>query len=151
MIAVGLVAFSFSSIFVIYSAALRMIRAQQETLSATLYLQERFDRIRSGNWLEITVADRLEAALSRSTPAAAGSLRVLEEDVTVTPYPLPATAPTPIRLRRALDGTFQVLSQPAVAIASSAVRVDVRLSWRGQNRTRVREGTAIVALGGILR
>jgi Tfp pilus assembly protein PilV len=149
LLSVALVSFSFSSLFALYSVTLRTVRAQEETIAATLYLHERCDQIRAANWGVITNAERLRSSILASSTAPA-TLRSLEQVITVNAHPIPSA--TPIRVRRQ-NTTSTILSQPSDASisGSAAVRVDVRASWASQGRTRSREASMIVAVGGALR
>lgn len=149
--AVALVAFSFSSLFVVYSTALRRVRSQQHTMVATLCLQQRCEQIRAANWSVITSAERLrDQVLLSATPGS--TLPGLQQELTVSAYPPSAGAPTPIRLTHQ-GSSATIVSRPTgdALLNSRAVRVDVRASWEGSSRTRVRETSMIVALGGAVR
>ncbi|HEX8310807.1 MAG TPA: hypothetical protein VF614_05775 [Chthoniobacteraceae bacterium] len=149
LLSVALVAFSFSSLFALYSVTLRSVRAQEETIAATLCLQQRCDQIRAANWGVITDADRLKTAILAASTVQL-TLGGLEQTITVNAHPAPGA--TPIKVKRK-NTTSTVESEPADTSisASSAVRVDVRASWASQGRTRSREASMIVAVGGALR
>jgi type II secretory pathway pseudopilin PulG len=148
--AVALIAFSLSSLFVMYSTALRWVRSQQQTMAATLCLQHRCEQIRAANWSVITSAQRLrDQVLSTQTPGLV--LPGLQQEITVSQYPAVAGS-TPILVRRT-GGSATIVSQPSsnTLVSSRAVRVDVRAAWTGNRRTRTREASMIVALGGAVR
>ena len=150
--AVGLVAFAFSSLFVMYSTALGLIRKQQETIGANLVLQERTEQIRACNLTILTDPSRLQAAVL-SAPTGAGSRLVnLIEEVTISVYPAASPMPTPLKVRRA-NGSNTVISTPPISAlaASPCIRADVRLSWKSEKRTRSREASILVAVGGASR
>ena len=63
---------------------------------------------------------------------------------------MPATLPTPIKVRRRANGVVEVLSLASLSTAAM-VRVDLRDTWQQGRRTRSRELSAVVAYGGIVR
>jgi hypothetical protein len=120
-------------------------------MAATLCLQQRCEQIRAANWSVITSAERLrDQVLLSATPGPA--LPGLLQELTVSAYPPTASAPTPIRLTRQ-GANATIVSQPTgdALFNSRAVRVDLRASWEGSSRTRVRETSMVVALGGAVR
>jgi hypothetical protein len=148
MFSLGLVAFAFGVLFSIFSSAFPLLRNQQETISATLCLQERLDNVRFLSWAALTDSSRIQQELFANPPKSGASLAGLVEDITVSTYP--AAGPAPIRVRRGADGTVEILSQASLS-ASAMVRVDLRNTWLQGRRTRTREISAVVAYGGIIR
>src|SRR5947207_11188805 len=70
MLALGLVAFAIASFLMIYSAGLGMVRTQQETIHATLLLEERCAALRGANWSVLSNADRLQQTIYQAVSPA---------------------------------------------------------------------------------
>jgi len=152
LFAVGVAAFSFASLSMMYSSALRSIGAQQETICATLALQERAEQIRATNWTVLTSGSRLQAGVFGNAPPTAVKLASVTEEVTINPYPPLAGVQTPLRVRREQDRA-EIISEPLnnALLASSCVRVDLKVTWNSRGRARARESSMIVALGSAVR
>src|SRR6476660_1449893 len=74
MLALSLVAFAFVSLFMIYSTGLGMVRTQQETIHATLLLEERCAALRGANWSVLSNADRLQQMIYQAVSPAEAHL-----------------------------------------------------------------------------
>jgi hypothetical protein len=155
VVAAALVAGFMGGLFVMSSTAIRVLQAHRETASANECLQERFEQIRSANWTQITSAQAIRDRILNTPASASGRLPNLQERITVNVYPAPSPAPTPIQVMRHPDGTVTIDSQPATNSLSTSptVRLDVQDSWQSAQgqRTRVRESSAVIALGGITK
>jgi hypothetical protein len=153
MFSLALVAFAFAALFSIYSSAFPLLRTQQDTIAVTLCLDERLDRIRSLNWSILTNAERLRQDLAANGARSGVALANLVEDVTISPWPAPAVLPTPIHVTRWTNGTADTITQPTDSLLATgpSVRVDVRDTWQLKGRTHIRETSAIIASGGLLR
>lgn len=152
MVALGLIAFSLASLFAVFSQGLQMVRAQQETMSAALCLQDRSERVRSLKWGALTDATQLAAGVYSKGAVNANGLPAAEEEATVSVFPAPAAAPTPLSIHRSASGTVKTVSAPTDGslTASPTVRVDLRVTWTSsRGRVRVRESSAVMAAGGI--
>lgn len=151
MIAVSVVALSLGGLFATFSASASLAASQRQTAAATAVIMGRFEQIRAGNWTQITSPEGIEASILNSALPGSQALHQLEEVITISEYP-PATPPAdPIRVRRTSAGAVQIESRPSMSLLGrTVVRVDVRASWKGTGgRTRVRESSSVVALGGI--
>jgi hypothetical protein len=129
-----------------------MAESQRQTAAATLSISSRFEQIRASNWSVITSATAVQNSILNQASPAAGSLPVLEEQITISDYP-PATPPsTPICVRRHADGSTEIVSNAVggTLLDRLVVRVDVQARWSGGGgRARIRESSTLVALGGI--
>ena len=149
----ALVAFSFGALFSIYSSAFPLLRNQQDTIAATLCLEERLDRIRSVTWSVLTDASRFQQDLAANSPRSGTGLYGLVEDITISPYPTSPGPAASIHVTRAANGTATIISQPSDnTLANGAmVRVDLKDTWQLRGRTRTRATSAVIASGGLLR
>ncbi len=95
MFALVLVSYACAALFSIYSSAFPLVRRQQETMAATLSLQERLDRLRFQSWPVLTNAARFQQEFSTAAPLSGASLSGLVEDITISVYPPPSVVPTP--------------------------------------------------------
>jgi hypothetical protein len=148
MLAVGLMAFAFSSLFVVYSTALGQIRTQQETIHATLLLDQRCAALRGANWTVLSDPARLQTLLQAVSPAEA-HLPQLVQEISLRPYAIvpPVVAPLTLRREQAALSTI-VSAAPAALATASCIRVDVRLSWTGRKGNVSRGTTMVLAMGG---
>lgn len=151
MAAVGIVALGFAGIFYANSQSLNMLRASKETVNASKVLQQRMEQMRTLNWAEITDTGSVQA-IYRTPADAAVLLTNPVETVTISAFPPPGTPPATIQVQRAANGTVsQISDNPDLVDGYPAVRVDVRLTWKGtpHGRTRTRETSTVVANGGL--
>jgi hypothetical protein len=133
-----------------------MVRAQRETIAANQLLVERLEQMRSEGWTEITSSSYLRDHVLAVASSHARFLARCHETITVSTYPPVTPAPTPVKVERRADGTVTTLSDAPGGFSlrqSLAVRIDLHVDWAsGQGgRSRVRETSSVVALGGLLR
>ena len=146
----------FSAVAATYSTSLGVLRAQRETIASNLLMQERLEQVRANGWAQVTDATTLQQNVLGQATAQEPFLAGFRETITVSAYP-PASPPaTPLKIERASDGTVTILSQPTGSASLRemlAVRVDLRVQWTSQqnHRTRLRETSAVIAGGGMLR
>lgn len=149
MLALALVAFAFSSLFMVYSTALGMVRSQQQTIHATLLLDQRCAALRSMNWTVLSDATRLRQALYQTASPAEAHLPQLVEEIRLRPHALVPSTVTPLTLRYVPGSSPSTVSPaPATLAAASCIRADVRLTWTGRKGRVLRETSIVLALGG---
>lgn len=133
-----------------------MVSAQSETIAANELIQERLDQVRSAGWNQIGDGTHLrDEVLSNASPFAK-NLSAVREVITVSPYPDTTPTVAPLKVERFANGQVQVTSEPPSGFSLrrlTAVRVSLRAEWvsRQNRRTRAREVSTVVAVGGILQ
>lgn len=132
---------------------LGIARAHKEFLVANQCLQQRVEQFRAANWSQVTDASQVSAILQSQTPVNNGYLNTQTEKITVNAYP-PVTPPVAaIVVTRDGSGTVSIASQPSgFSLRSTvAVKIDFQEAWNSAQgeRTRVRESSTVVALGGL--
>lgn len=156
MVATALVALLFSTVAATHSTVTGTLRAQRETIAAGLLIQGRLEQLRSGGWARITDATVLaQQVLGQASPQAI-FLDDLRETITVSTYPPLTPAPAPLQIERRADGTTAIVSQPPGGFSLRellAVRVDIHAGWRSRQngRSRSRETSTVISVGGLLR
>ena len=153
VLAGAIVALFLGSLFVLNSTGIGIVKAHRETAAANLCLQERLEQSRAANWSEITEADWIKAQILQAPAPGSSLLRNLEEQITVSVYPPPSPAVAATSVRRRPDGQVEILSRMSATTlaAIQTVRVDFRDTWTSarNGRTRVRETSTVLAIGGI--
>lgn len=152
MIAVSVVALSLGALFATFSASAGLAASQRQTAAATACISGRFEQIRAGSWAQITSPEAVQQFILDTPAASAEYLPQLAEQITISEYPPSNPPATPIVVRRGSNGTVEIVSRPSggTLLSKLVVRVDVRSTWVGTGgRTRVRESSTVVALGGI--
>jgi hypothetical protein len=153
VLAGAIVALFLGSLFVLNSTGIGIVKAHRETAAANLCLQDRLEQARAANWSEITDPTWIKNQIFQAAPPASSLLRNLEEQITISAYPPPVPAVAVTAVRRRPDGQVDILSQmPAATLGPlQTVRLDFRNTWvSAQNsRTRIRETSTVLALGGI--
>jgi type II secretory pathway pseudopilin PulG len=156
MIAVAVCSFGFAGLSALSMHCRRLVAAQRETVAAGQLIQERLEQVRSAGWNRLTSANTLRDQVLGTPCSHADLLGGAREWITVTPYPAPSPAPVPLRVERTAGGTAQIVSDPGNGFSLrrlTAVRVDIKVQWnsRQAQRTRNREISTIVAVGGVLK
>jgi hypothetical protein len=153
VLAGAIVALFLGSLFVLNSTGIGIVKAHRETAAANLCLQDRLEQARASNWSEITDPNWIKDQILQAAPPASSLLRNLEEQITVSPYPPPVPAVAATTVQRLPSGQVNILSQMSATTLSGlqTVRLDFRDTWRSaqNSRTRIRETSTILALGGI--
>ena len=152
VMAASIIALFLGSVFTLNSRATSMLRSAKEAATASQCLQERIEQMRICNWVQLTDAGYLSGNIFNAATDSAFALPVLEERVTIEPYPAPSLPSAPIQLSRQ-NGTVALLSDNPAMSSSRMVRIELRLTWKGGSggRTEVRETASIVAKGGITK
>jgi len=154
MIAASLAAMVLGALATSSSICMGLVRAQRETVASNLLLQERLEQMRAGGWRQVTNPAALRDEVLGSLSSQERLLSNVRQQITVSPYP-PSSGSTPLKVEKK-GSTVSVLSQPLSNQSLStrlAVRVDLRVEWisRQNQRTRSRETSTIISLGGLLR
>jgi hypothetical protein len=133
-----------------------LVRAQRETAQASQLLEETVERLRAGNWSQLTDPTAMSQTLGGLQSASLDNLEKPRLRLTVSTYPPVSPQPTPLVVERASDGTVQIVSAPPVGFSLRSllsVRVDARVTWQSGARKadRMREVSSVVSLSGLLR
>jgi type II secretory pathway pseudopilin PulG len=156
IIAVAVCSFGFAALSAVSLHCRRLVAVQRETVAANQLVQERLETIRSTGWNQLTSASALRDTVLGTASTHTGNLHGAREQITVTPYPAVTPAPAPLQIERTADGQTRIISEPASSFSlrrMTGLRVDVRVEWssRQNRRTRIREISTVVALGGLLK
>jgi len=156
VIAIGLCSIGFSGLHAISLHCCRMVSAQSETIAANELIQERLDQVRSAGWNQLSSGPTLRDEVLNNASPFAGNLSAVREIITVSPYPDTTPAVAPLKVERLANGQVQITSEPPTGFSLrrlTAVRVNLRAEWvsRQNRRTRAREVSTVVAMGGILQ
>ena len=153
LVGTAIAATGLTSLCVANADCLGITRAHREALVANQCLQQRVEQYRAANWKQVTDANNVRALLSQA-PANDQVLDGQTETVIVSAYPPVQPSVDPIKVTRAADGTVTLVSQPGGYSLRDAlaVRVDFQESWTSAqgHRTRIRETSTVIALGGTL-
>lgn len=142
--------------------AMSMLKSAKQAAVASKCLQQRIEQLRNYNWTEVTDAQSLQD-LYAVPPLPSVELPGFSEKVTVSAF-TPATtsgdavsAPAPaapfLVVTRAADQTVTLVSDaPDLIDGTTAVRIDVQITWPGPGgQTRMRETSVVIANGGVGR
>ena len=146
-----------TSLFVLNSNMIHLLRAASETANASQDLQTRVEQIRLANWTQITDPTWFTGNFFNETDALI-NLPGMTETVTVSAFanpasPPPASTPSPFTLTHGANGSLT--SNPAVYGDTSAlqgqemIRIDLTVTWPSLRRTRTRNLTTLVSRWGI--
>lgn len=152
-VAVAVVGLFLSMLMVISSNLLGLLRTAKDDISASQALQERVEKMRIANWLQITDAAYINTVLLATSSESTGSLADPIETITVTAYRASGTEPT-ISTEVTRQNKVNKIVKTNIALKDERmVRVDVTLKWKGfpKHRARHRATTAIIAKGGITK
>lgn len=152
-VAVTMAGLFISALLATSSNAFGLLRTAKDNISASQALQERVEKMRIANWLQITDVNYLANTLLASNSESTGGLADPIETITVTAYRAGAADAT-VRAE-----AIRQNNAPRIVLANTGlkdermVRVDVSLTWRGfpRNRQRERATTALIAKGGITK
>jgi len=147
--AIGLI--FMSALMLMSSNVLGLLRTAKDNVSVNQALQERIERMRIANWVQITDASYLASTLLATDTDSTSSLSGVIETLTVSAYP--AKSPeVRARVVRQNKVTSIILSD-ATLKDERMVRVDVELKWQGfpHKRQRIRATSALIAQGGITK
>lgn len=152
-VAVAIVGLFLSMLMVISSNLLGLLRTAKDDISASQALQERVEKMRIANWLQITDANYISTILLATGNDSTGSLADPVETITVTAYRASGTDPTISSEVIRQNKVNRVVKSHAALKDERMVRVDVNLTWRGfpGNRKRERAASAVIAKGGITK
>lgn len=156
MVAAGLVAMVMASLATTSSVCMGMLRSQRETISSSQLLNERLEELRSGGWTQVTSGASIRDSVLNTPSSQAAYLNGIVETITVTTYPAVTPAQTPLKVTRPEIGAPVINSEPVGEFSLrnfTAVRVDLRVQWKSKQygRTRSRETSTVISLGGLLR
>lgn len=151
--AAALITLFLSSLFLLNTLVLRMLRAGNETATASQILQARAEQIRMSNWIDITNAGYLPNTLLAQQPDTAINLSALTETVSVGPYQFgsstqPAAA---IVYQRTPDGQVTAAGGTGAALTGSdCLQFTVTERWNGWGgRPRERTLVTLASTWGI--
>ena len=152
-VAAALITLFLSSIFLLNSLVLRMLRSGNESATASQLLQARAEQIRMANWLDVTNAGYLPNTLLPQQPATAINLSTLTETVSVGPYQsggAPSSTAAYI-YQRAPNGAISSLGGTGIAMtATDCVQFTITEHWTGWGgRARERTLTTLASTWGI--
>ncbi len=159
-VAAVLITLFLSSLFLLNSLVLRMLRSGNETATASLLLQARAEQIRMSYWLALTNQNYIPATLLAQQPLTAINLASLTETVSVGPYVFytgPAnTAPPPQpdpawTYQRLPDGTVSQTGGTNVPLTGiDCVQFVITEQWTGWGgRPHTRTLTTLASTWGI--
>lgn len=152
-VAAVLITLFLSSLFLLNSMVLRMLRAGNETATASQVLQARAEQIRMANWLNVTDPAYLPNTVLPQVPATAINLSTLTETISVGPYQFnAATQPAPSFIfQRAPDGTITSQGGTGAAlVGNDCLQFTITESWISWGgRPRVRSLTTLASTWGI--
>jgi hypothetical protein len=152
-VAVAMSGLFISTLLAMSSNALGLLRTAKDNVSASQALQERVEKMRIANWLQITDGNYLANTLLASNSDSASGLSNPIETITVTAYRAGGAEPTVCAGAIRRNGATQIAVLNPALKDERMVRVDVSLTWRGfpRNRPRARATTALIAKGGITK
>lgn len=151
-VASALITLFLSSLFLLNSTVLRMLRSGNETATASQVLQARAEKIRMATWLDVTSATYLPGDLLPDQPPTAISLGALTETVSVGVYNPGATMSPSYIYKRTPDGTITPVGggSGAVLTGSDCIQFVVTEQWSGWGgRPRERTLTTLASTWGI--
>ena len=152
LVAFGILAIGYVAISTTCSTCMGIVKNQRETMAAAQNLQERMTQIQAAGWPQLTDATALSQGVMAVASPQADSLNQANETILVTTYPPVTPAASPLKVKRS-GGVVTIVSAPPGGLSVRqivAVRVDVHIDWKSGQRTRTRELSTIVALGGLL-
>lgn len=149
MLALAIVALAFSSLFMVYSTGLGMVRSQQENVHATLLLEQRCAALRAASWTSLSDADRLKQTVYQTASPSESHLPQLIEEISLRPYALTPPTATPLILHYE-PGSAPITTSPATTALTSAtcIRADISLSWKSRKGRTTRQTSLVLSLGG---
>ena len=152
-VAVAMAALFISTLILMGSNLLSLLRTAKDDVSASQALQERVEEMRIANWAQITDASYLANTLLSTASDSTGGLANPVETITVTAYRTTGAEPTVLARVIRQNGAATVAKSNSALKDERMVRVDVDLSWKGypRNRQRERATTALIAQGGITK
>jgi type II secretory pathway pseudopilin PulG len=151
--AMAVTAVALGATMTLNSHMLRLVKSAKETNLATLALQERTEQVRIANWLKVTDANYLAQTFFNTGASSSAGLENVAERITIRDYnPDPAAAP---RIRMVVEkpasGAARVVESGEGLKNERLVRVDLRVTWRGNKGERIRESSTVVSNIGINR
>lgn len=154
MIAAAITVMGLIGLCVANANCLGMARAHREIVMADQCLQQRTEQFRAANWKQLTDAASV-CALLNNPPITNGQLNGQAEQVTINAYPPVIPPPAPIIVTRSTGATSSVLSSLPTGFNLrnvTAVRIDFQEAWTSAQgaRTRVRQTSTVIAIGGLL-
>jgi hypothetical protein len=152
-VAVAIVGLFLSTLLAMSSNMLGLLRTAKDNISATQALQERVEKMRIANWLQITDATYLANSLMATASDSTTGLGNPVETVTVTAYRNGIADPTVRAEAVRQSGGTRIIAANAALKNERMVRVDLNLRWEGFPRSRPRERatTTLIAKGGIAK
>lgn len=152
-VAVAIAGVFLSTLLAMSSNLLGLLRTAKDNISATQAMQERVERLRIANWLQITDASFLANALMATPSESTSGLGNPVETITVTAYRNGVADPTVRAVVVRQNGGTRIVALNAALKDERMVRVDLDLRWEGfpRNRARQRATTTLIAKGGIAK
>ena len=151
-VAAALITLFLSSMFLLNSFALRMLRSGNETAAASQILQARAEQIRMTSWLNITNSGYVAKSILAQPAPTAISLSDLSETISAGPYQLGAvTQATPVFvIKRAADGSIDTTGTSGSSLANAeCVQYTITERWTGWGgRTRERTIVTLASVWG---
>jgi len=144
MLAAGLIATFFASIFELNAVCLRYIDATKESVAALQSVHDRCEKLRNLAFTDLTSATYLQTLLA-TAPNASDFCRKTTETVQIRAYP---TANGVTQLTRNPDGTV-ALNSTATSLGNTLVQIDVSSTWNMTlgGRARTEQTSTIISNG----
>jgi hypothetical protein len=151
VMAMAIVAIFLSGIHLTNSHVLQNVRSSLESIAATRLLSGRGEQLRALTWTQLTDPSYLQSNTLNVAADGSGDIGNVVETINITAYLAAAGTVTPIKVRRAANGTVTVVNAGDGTMQNqSSIRVDLTANWTGKgNRPRTRQATLIVGQGGI--
>ena len=151
-VAATLITLFLSSMFLLNTLALRMLRSGNETAAASQILQARAEQLRSSSWLNITNSDFVMSQVLARSPPTAIVLSDLTETISAGPYqPAGTTKAGPaFVLQRTPAGAVTSTGGTGASLANSdCVQFTITERWTGWGgRTRERTIVTLASTWG---
>ena len=136
----------FVALFGLSSQCLYFANASREVTTAGQTAQSRLEQLRNCTWAQITKSDgtyiagtTTEHAVLYASVNGASNLGALTEVVTISPYPAPSPAQSPIQVTRASNGTVTVNSTNSTMTTNAEmVSIGLQLTWNSSPPARSR-------------
>jgi Tfp pilus assembly protein PilV len=152
-VAVALTLVSLAGCFAANANFMALLKSAEQAAAASQSIQERVEQMRIANWIQITDVNYLQSNLVSSPTASELTLPGCVETLTVSLYPPPASGATASTKITRTDTQVVVESTDNTLKDAAVVKVDWLVSWkpRSDQTTRSRNGTVLVAKGGIVK
>lgn len=158
-VASALVTVLLSSLFVLNSDMMHLLRSSTEAANASAHLQTRVEQVRLANWSQLINPNWVQGTLLKAATDADVNLPGFSETYTITPYQSPCTPPSavtpppPFTVTRQADGSTTV-SPSGYAYSTllgqqEMLQIDLSVTWPGFARSRTRTQTTLISPWGI--